>query len=158
VSIDNDGDGGVTIKKKRIGGFVNGEFYGFARLSLSLAGEAIMAFSRIDYTEEVAFEPLYGAGSRPVAMRRGDYLATVSLEVYREDFDYIIRKKIKSLLDQDDDGFDMALILAKRKGKATVTDRFSKVFIEKIAHSAGSGDMGLTVQLECKCLGGITRL
>ncbi len=155
MSIDNDGDGGVTIKKKRIGGYVNGEFYSFARLSLSFSGEAIIAFSRIEYTEEIGLEPLYGAGSRPVAMNTGNYLASLTLEVYREDYDFVIRKKIKSLLNQD--GFDMAVILAKRKGDATITDRFSKVFIEKISHSAGSGDMGLAVSLECKCLGGIAR-
>lgn len=156
MPIDNRDGGGTNAKKPRIGGFVNGEFYGFARLTLTLAGEKIIAFSRIDYSEEIGIEPLYGASPRPVAMNTGNYLATVTLEVYREDFDHVIRKEVKSLLNQD--GFDMAVILAKRKDSAVVTDRFSKVFIEKIAHSAGSSDMGLTVTLECKCLGGITRL
>jgi hypothetical protein len=161
MAIDNRGDGGTSAqrpnpKKPRVGGFVNGEFYGFARLSLSLAGEAIVAFKQVTYSEEIALEPIYGASPRPVSLAVGNYLATVSLEVFREDFDFVIRKKIGSLMNQKP--FEMALVYAKRAGAATVTDRFSEVHVEKISHSAGAGESGLTVNLECKCLGGIIRL
>jgi hypothetical protein len=156
MAIDNRDGGGTNVKKPRMGGFVNGEFYGFARLSLKLAGEAIVAFKQISYSEEIGLEPIYGASPRPVSLSVGNYLATVSLEVFREDFDFVIRKQIGSLMNQKP--FDMALIYAKRAGKATVTDRFGKVYIEKINHSAGVGESGLTVNLECKCLGGIIRL
>ena len=82
------------------GEFVNRIFYSFTRLELYVhrvnprkpeeqKNARAIAFTSIDYTDELALEESYGAGIAPKDVGIGNYKANASLEVLREDYERV---------------------------------------------------------------------
>ncbi len=143
------------------GGFVNGEFYVFARAGFSFAGSKLVAFESAEYDDGIELEAVYGANMAPLGYGEGNYDANFKLTVTKEDFDTVILPK---LTDGEGDGtvyghapFDFSTNYSKRKNTPAVSDAIKGVRITKISQSSKSGDKKTMIDIEGKALGGIWR-
>jgi hypothetical protein len=142
------------------GGFVNGEFYGFARVGFSFAGSKVIAFTSFEYDDGMELEEIYGANMAPLGFGEGKYSANFKLTVSKEDFD----KVVKPALLEGGDGslyghkaFDAPCSYSKRDNKEIKTDTVKGVRIMKISHKTAEGDKSTMIDIEGKALGGIWR-
>jgi hypothetical protein len=135
------------------GGWFNREFYSFAKASFTFAAAKLVAITSFTYTEEHALDPLYGAGAKPVAMRRGNYRLPIDFTVYMEDYIRVIRGNIGDLMNHDP--FDMTVSLAKREQKNIITASFLQVHLKKIGAPFESSGKGILVTLEGECRDGM---
>jgi hypothetical protein len=140
------------------GGFVNGEFYSFAKAGFSFAGSKLIAFESLDYDDSLDRERIYGANSAPLGSGEGNYEANFKLSVTREDYDDVIAPYIKANGDgtfYGHDPFDFAASYAKSKGKKITKDDIKGVRLNKRAFKAAQGDKKAMVELEGFADGGI---
>jgi len=144
------------------GGFINGEFYTFARAGFSFAGNKLFAFDSVEYDDGIELEEVYGANMAPLGFGEGSYSANFKLTVTKEDFDTVILPKLTSTESGGEGSiyghapFDFAVSYGKR-GTGTVTDDIKGVRIMKISNKSAQGDKKTMIDIEGKALGGIWR-
>lgn len=147
------------------GGFVNGEFYSFARASFSLAGNKIIALDSVNYDDAIELEEIHGANMAALGFGEGKYTANFKITVKKEDFDKVILPALTGAGGEGDgDGtvyghapFDFAVTYAKRKGTVAVTDTIKGIRIMSVSNSSSEGDKSTKIELSGKSLGGIWR-
>lgn len=148
------------------GGFVNGEFYSFARASFSLAGNKIIALDSVNYDDAIDLEEIHGANMAPIGFGEGKYTANFKITVKKEDFDKVILPALVGGEGGSDGGdgtlyghkeFDFAVTYAKRKGEKATTDTIKGIRIMSVNHSTSEGDKSTKIELSGKALGGIWR-
>ena len=144
------------------GGFVNGEFYSFARATFNIAGSKIVALMSVDYDDAIELEEIHGAGMAALGFGEGKYTANFKLTIKKEDFDAVV---LPALTGGDNDNtplyehepFDFTVTYAKRKGEKSTTDSIKGVRIMSMAHKSAEGDKSTSIDLTGKSLGGIWR-
>jgi hypothetical protein len=140
------------------GGFVNGEFYTFAKAGFSFAGSKLIAFESLDYDDSVELEAVYGANLAPLGAGYGNYAANFKLTVSREDYDDVIAPHLKANGDgtvYGHDSFDFAANYSKNQAKKITKDDIKGVRIMKRSFKSAQGDKKSTVDLEGMAFGGI---
>ncbi len=148
---------------KFTGGFVNGEFFVFAKAGFSFAGNKLIAFEGVEYDDGIELEAIYGANMSPLGYGAGNYSANFKLTVTKEDFDTVILPKLTSK-DNGGDGtvyghgaFTFAVSYAKPAQKKTTTDEIRGVRISKISQKSATGDKKTMIDIEGMALEGIWR-
>lgn len=138
------------------GGFVNGEFYAFAKLQVTLEGNRIVAFESIEYDDGIELEEVSGANMAPLGFGEGGYNANCKLTVTKEDYDGVIAPLLGEPV-YGHEPFDVACTYAKRARDAITTDSIKGLRLMKINHKSAQGDKKTMIDLEFKPLGGIWR-
>jgi hypothetical protein len=142
------------------GGFVNGEFYTFAKAGFSFAGSKLIAFESLEFDDGIELEMQYGANMAPLGYGEGNYSANFKLSVTLEDFNTVILPQLTSNGDgtvYGHDPFDFAANFAKRQQKNVIKRDIKGVRISKISEKSATGDKKTLVDIEGMALGGIWR-
>jgi hypothetical protein len=142
------------------GGFVNSEFYTFAKAGFSFAGSKLIAFESVDYDDGIELEMQYGANMAPLGFSEGNYSANFKLSVTLEDFNTVILPQLTGSGDgtvYGHDPFDFSVNFAKRQQKNVTKDDIKGVRISKIGKKSATGDKKTLIELEGMALGGIWR-
>lgn len=69
---------------------INGTSYGFANITMIIAGTPIIGITKISYNAKQTKENLYGAGYEPISRGRGNIEYEASIEIYTEEWQRII--------------------------------------------------------------------
>jgi hypothetical protein len=139
------------------GGFVNGEFFAFARAGFSFAGNKLIALNSCEYDDGIELEAIYGANMAPLGFGEGKYTANFKLSVLKEDFNTIISPALGKGALYEHDAFDFSVSYAKRTDKVIKTDVIRGIRITKISNKTAEGDKSTMIDIEGMALGGITR-
>jgi hypothetical protein len=78
-----------------------GELIGWASMTFNMLGRDLEGITAVEYSDEKAIESAYGAGSMPVGYVTGNYSATASVTVYKDELVALMKSLPPGLRIQD---------------------------------------------------------
>lgn len=129
---------------------INGQRYDWASIEINIDGIRIAGAQSITYMDERALESRYGVGSDIIGVARGNYKASCSLEMDREDYEEL-KKQIDPLFETT-----FNIIVSYDKGDGIVVDTLNNVNFTKVDTSSKQEDSNASMmKLECSVNGKI---
>lgn len=119
---------------------INGYGYDYSSITLSVNGLTFSGITSITYNDSVERTKLYGTGSMPVGVTRGQYNCEASLEFHKHEFDRFALA-FPSLFDAK---FNIT-IFHQTTGSPGSTDVLVDCRIDNIENSYSAGSDGLVV-------------
>lgn len=134
----------------------NGRNYGWESVTIALPHGTLVAVSKIEYSDEKEFKPVYGKGGKPRAYGSGNYKAEGKLTLQREAFERLLEccqaQGIKEFYGLPP--FPIVVSYANAD-RPLVTDVLQQCKFTKTASSADQGKEQIEVELDFVILGGV---
>lgn len=125
-----------------------GKLQGWNSITLTLLGRDIEGMTELAYDDTITLENAYGAGKYPVGRTEGNYEATASVTLYKEEHDALMRSLPPGIRLQELPPFDIPV---QYEGNAGVIQKdiirnvqFMKRGIEV---KQGDGSIGMKMEL-----------
>lgn len=135
---------------------INGVNYDWEGIEISLPQGTAVAVRKIEYSDEKDLKEVYGKGSMPQAVGRGNYKAEGKLTLAREEFERLVgycqRQKVGALYQLP--AFTITVGYSS-PDRPTITDRLLQCMFKKRSTSIDQGAEKVDVELEFVILGGI---
>jgi hypothetical protein len=135
---------------------INGKRYAWEDLEIFLPHGVLIDVSKVEYSDEKEYRPVYGKGSNPVGFGSGNYKAEGKLSLLREEFDklvaYCATQKLKGIYSLPP--FVVTLTFANENEKISVT-RLKGVKLTKRSSSIDQGAEKSEVELDFLILDGV---
>lgn len=96
----------------QVGTIVNkfGKVIGWNDVKVHLLGRDLEGITKIEYSDEVSIEAVYGAGNMPVGYSEGNYQATAKITILKEELLGLQRSLPPGMRLQDIPPFDIAVV------------------------------------------------
>jgi hypothetical protein len=141
------------MQKKQL---INGKCYDWSSVTISIPGAESMEPTEISYNDEQEHDGVYGKKGRYRGYGTGNYKASVSLTMLREDYEELQRlakaKGYKSIYDYV---IPKIVVSYADTGASTVTDTLTNIVFGKRDTGAKNGDKSITMKLDGTPYGGI---
>ncbi len=135
---------------------INGKCYDWSSVTIGIPGAESMEPTEISYSDEQEHEGIYGRGGRYRGYGTGNYKASVSMTMVREDFNELQRLAGRMGVRNFFDVVIPKIVVSYADtGAATTTDILTNVKFGKRDTSAKQGDKNITMKIEGTPYGGI---
>jgi hypothetical protein len=125
---------------------VNGQVYSWGDLTCLIAGVIVTGITGIDYKEEQATEPVYGAGNRQTGYYKGKITNTGSLTLQKEELEALQKASVTGRL-QDLPEFNVVVSFLTEDGKmANHTLKYCR--FKNNGRSMSEGNGGIVQQID----------
>lgn len=124
---------------------INGRTYDWESIEITGPGGRIIGAQSIDYKDEAKVEEVYGLGRDILGRGKGNYKASGSVELLRQDGDALISALGADFLGKAD--FTITVSYANDEG-TTATDTLQKCVVSGVDTSAKQGEAKMTMKLE----------
>lgn len=135
---------------------INGKAYDWSSVTIKIPGAESIEITEISYNDEQEHDGIYGKGGMYRGYGTGNYKASVSVSMSREDFNELQRViKKKGYKDFYKYLIPKIIVSYADDGAATTTDILTNIKFGKRDTSAKQGDKNITVKLDGTPYGGI---
>ncbi len=135
---------------------INGKAYDWSSVTIKIPGAESIEITEISYNDEQEHDGIYGKGGMYRGYVTGNYKASVSISMSREDFNELQRViKKKGYKNFYKYVIPKIIVSYADDGAATTTDILTDIKIGKRDTSAKQGDKNITVKLDGTPYGGI---
>lgn len=135
---------------------INGRNYDWESTTINLPHGTLVAVSKIEYSDEKEFKPVYGKGSKPRSFGSGNYKAEGKLTLQREEFEalllYCRSQGIREFYGLAP--FPITVSYAN-EDRPLVTDVLKQCKFTKTGSGSEQGKEQIEVELDFVILGGI---
>ena len=131
---------------------IKGIKYDWESITLNMDHGELIDITSIDYDDERELEALYGKGSKPVGVGRGNYKGTGKLTMRREEFIKMEESAGSSIYEMEP--WPIVASYAK-DGEAIQTDTLEQCMFTKRKNSHKQGDKETSIELDFIILGNI---
>lgn len=119
--------------------------YSWADVSISLGGKILQGATEVEYTEKQDKEAIFGRGSKPHAIARGNKTYEGKLSIWQSELEALVKsapqKDVLSLT------FDLVVSYVPEDGLSIVTDILRKVEFTEVKKAMKQGDKNMIVEM-----------
>ncbi|WP_417366892.1 hypothetical protein [Flavobacterium beibuense] len=124
-----------------------GTMTGWNNITVNLLGRDLEGITAINYDDTETKENVYGGGKMPVGRSKGNYEATASLTLFKEELDALQGSLPPGKRIQDIAAFDIVVVYERENGTIQ-TDIIHNVEFTNNARDVSQGDGTIAVELE----------
>ncbi len=119
--------------------------YSWADVTISLGGKILNGATEVEYTEKQEKESIYGRGSKPHAIGRGNKSYEGKVTIWQSELEAMVQsapnKDVLSL------SFDMIVSYVPQDGTPMVTDILKKVEFTEVKKALKQGDKNMVIEM-----------
>lgn len=127
-----------------------GQMQGWNQVTVNLLGRDIEGITALKYDDSVNKENVYGAGQYPIGRSAGNYEATCSITLFKEEIDAIQKALPAGRRLSDIPAFDIEVVYVNPNGQAQ-KDRIRNCEFSGRAVDVGQGDTTLALEYPIIC-------
>lgn len=126
---------------------INGNVYTWGDVTCLIAGVPVVGVSAVEYNEDQAMEPVYGAGNRQIGYTKGKITNTGSITLAKEEIESLQKASLTGRL-QDLPEFVIVVAYLTEEGKmANHTLKYCKMKNNGRSLSEGNGGISHKIDL-----------
>ena len=114
-----------------------GEMIGWLSKTVTIFGQDLTGITKIQYDDEIPIEMAYGEGRMPIGWEKGNYKATASITIYKEELVAFMKGLPKKMRLQD--APPIAIPVTFEHGDDVFTDVLNNVLFTKIGTALEQG-------------------
>ena len=119
--------------------------YAWSDISIAFGGRIIAGVTEVEYTEEKEKSALYGRGSKPLGIVRGNHSFEGKLSIWQSELEAMTRDaKNNDILNLN---FDLVVAYVPSEGGQIVTDILKNVEFTEVKKAMKQGDKNMVVEL-----------
>lgn len=119
--------------------------YAWSDISIAFGGRIIAGVTEVEYTEKKEKSALYGRGSKPLNIVRGNHSFEGKLSIWQSELEAMTRDaKNNDILNLN---FDLVVAYVPSEGGQIVTDILKNVEFTEVKKAMKQGDKNMVVEL-----------
>lgn len=127
-----------------------GRMAGWNSITVNLLGRDVEGITTLKYDDTVSIENVYGAGRYPIGYSEGNYEATASLTLYKEELNALVSSLPPNTRLQDIAEFDITVVYEMKDGTVK-RDKLRNCKITNNGVDVAQSDGSIATELTLRC-------